>query len=427
MIILKIKRTFKILTPNHRAWAAVFFLFVLPLYTSAQNDTTADNRIYMLVPQMPTFPGNLDNYIRDHIKQPKAAVDNTVQGTVNVTFVITRVGEIKDVSVLSGISPGVDSEAVRMVRAMPPWNPGMKNGKAVNVQYNLPVHFGSNNGKNGQFQLLQSPPKPLDTIFVLRNGLYVDPYLGFGEGGPHSSTSLPLNMSSNFKFGVGLTYMFASGIGISAGLQIQQYKFGYTYSNVVASYAYNDIITKSRPTANDTVVTAGYNATVNYSFTYAQIPLLCRYISSQENRLGFYAEAGLIINYLMSSQISGTVAQTQYDLTQMPNTFWYTYNSTNLNSTAVNATPQNPAKLTMAIHGGAGILIPFTNKLSLIVEASSDVGIANAGEGSKDVVSFGTSKFYLYGNGNYGSFNSYLLEAKFLIKMSKASKTIHIN
>ena len=419
------------------SFLGILFLCILSFQVSAQNDTAGDNRVYIIVPQMHTFQGDLDNYMGNHLQYPKSAIDRGIQGTVNVTFVITKTGDIANISILSGISPDLDSEAVRVVSNMPPWNPGMKNGKAVNVKYNLPVYFQLSDWKNqapsNQRQQSQYGPKPQDdTTFILRDGLYIDPYMGYGIGGPASSTgtsTMPaISMGSNLKFGVGVTYMFPSNIGISIGLQMQQYNFNYTYSNITGSEAYNGTQTAFRTVGSDTTVVAGYDESIKYSFMYAQVPLLCRYISSQENKLGFYAEAGLVINYLVNSQISGRVTETQYILDQAANTNWYDYYVTAPNeSPTLSLTPQNPAKLIIAAHAAAGVLIPLTDKISLVLAVSPDFALMNAGDGSKDVVDFGTSKFYLYGEGSYGSFNSYTFDAKLLIKMSGSSQAVRVN
>ena len=411
--------------------SGLLFLVATPFNSIAQTDTSADNRAYVVVPQMPTFRGDLDNYMGNHLQYPQSAIDKHIQGTVNVTFLINKKGEISDVSILSGVYPDIDSEAVFVVRNMPSWNPGMKDGKVVNVKYNLPVYFQLNNlqpNQPPQPEQKQVEQKPKDTVFILRDGLYVDPYIGYGEGGPVSSGSpIAINKGGNIKFGAGISYMFPSNIGISIGLQVQQYNFNYAYSNITASSDYNGTMTKNRNAANDTVVTAGYNESIKYSFTYAQVPLLCRYISSQENKLGFYAEAGIVINYLVSSQISGSATQTQYNLSQAANTYWYMYSSTSSNTATVNLSSQNPNKLTFALHAAAGVIIPFNSKISLILAVSPDMGIMNAGDGSGDVVDFGTSKFYLYGKGNYGSFNSYTFDAKVLIKIFGSSQAVRIN
>lgn len=376
----------------------------------------------MFVPQMPTFPGNLGNYLDEHIQYPESARQRGIEGTVNVSFVIDQVGAISEVTVLTGVSPDIDSEAVRLVRTMPPWNPGMKNGKAVKVQFNLQIYIGPNTSHNNPGPVSYIPS---DTSFVLRDGWYIDPYIGYGLGGPQSSTLTPISSGGNIKFGIGLTHIFPSNIGISVGLQMQQYKFSYNYSNVPSSGDYTVVNTVTRSTNSDSTFIAGYGSNMTYTFTYAQFPILCKYISSQENLVGFYAEGGVIINYLIGSQVTGTASQTQYQLTQQANTDWYSYNSTSVSSATVSSSSQSPNKLTVALHLSAGVLIPCSTKISLIFAISPDFGIMNAGNGSNDAVNIGSSKFYYFGSGSYGSFNSYLFDAKLLIKLSGSSRSVH--
>ncbi len=99
---------------------------------------------YTVVEQMPEYPGGEDSlraFLRREFKYPKLAMENDVMGTVYVTFVVGSDGYIKDIKVLRGIGSGCDEEAVRIVKKMPSWKPGMQNGKAVAVQFNFPIRF----------------------------------------------------------------------------------------------------------------------------------------------------------------------------------------------------------------------------------------------------------------------------------------------
>jgi protein TonB len=60
---------------------------------------------------------------------------------VYVTFVVEKDGSIGQARVLRGIGGGCDEEALRVVRSMPKWEPGIQRGKPVRVQYNLPFRF----------------------------------------------------------------------------------------------------------------------------------------------------------------------------------------------------------------------------------------------------------------------------------------------
>ena len=100
--------------------------------------------VYDVVEQMPSFPGGhqaLFDYLDKNIKYPAKAVKNKIQGRVIVQFIVDEKGRLSDIKVAKKVEPYLDAEAVRVVKAMPRWNPGMQNGKAVKVRYTLPVTF----------------------------------------------------------------------------------------------------------------------------------------------------------------------------------------------------------------------------------------------------------------------------------------------
>lgn len=109
-----------------------------------QEEVVEEVEIFTIVEDMPTFPGGeeaLFKYLGNNIKYPQMAKEAGIQGTVFVTFVIGPDGKVRDVKVLRGIKGGCDEEAVRVVQNMPNWKPGKQRGKAVSVQYNLPIRF----------------------------------------------------------------------------------------------------------------------------------------------------------------------------------------------------------------------------------------------------------------------------------------------
>lgn len=104
----------------------------------------AGQSVFTIVEKMPEFPGGqqaLMKYVGSKIRYPEEAMENSIQGTVFVTFVVEPDGRITGVRILRGIGHGCDEEAMRVVKSMPNWTPGKQLGKAVRVQYNLPVRF----------------------------------------------------------------------------------------------------------------------------------------------------------------------------------------------------------------------------------------------------------------------------------------------
>lgn len=94
--------------------------------------------------QMPEFPGGMSNlmkHINSSIKYPVVAQENGIQGKVIVTFVIDKNGAVTDVKLLRGIDASLDAEALRVVRSLPKWKPGMQNNKPVKVNFNVPISF----------------------------------------------------------------------------------------------------------------------------------------------------------------------------------------------------------------------------------------------------------------------------------------------
>jgi protein TonB len=50
-------------------------------------------------------------------------------------------GAVDNVSVIHGVDPLLDNEAVRVLKLMSSWIPGKQGGKAVNVWYSVPITF----------------------------------------------------------------------------------------------------------------------------------------------------------------------------------------------------------------------------------------------------------------------------------------------
>ncbi|HOU27129.1 MAG TPA: energy transducer TonB [Paludibacteraceae bacterium] len=103
-----------------------------------------ESRIHVVVERMPEFPGGeaaMNQFINRTIRYPVIAQENGIQGRVVVQFVVNTDGKIVDVEVVRGVEESLDKEAVRVVKAMPPWNPGRQGGKNVRVKYTLPIRF----------------------------------------------------------------------------------------------------------------------------------------------------------------------------------------------------------------------------------------------------------------------------------------------
>lgn len=118
-------------------------LAAIPMEES--HDRSLENTVYDIVEQMPEFPDGgirgLMRYLTQHIFYPDVAVRNRIQGQVTVQFIVEADGSIADVSILKGVHLYLDREALRVIRRMPRWKPGIRDGQPVRVRCTLPVIF----------------------------------------------------------------------------------------------------------------------------------------------------------------------------------------------------------------------------------------------------------------------------------------------
>lgn len=114
------------------------------VYNESNASKAEDMYVYSNVEQMPSFPGGqgaMMQWISGNTRYPAIAAENGVQGRVVVQFVVEKDGTISDVHVINPVDPSLDREALRVIRAMPRWIPGKRNGSAVRVKNTVPVIF----------------------------------------------------------------------------------------------------------------------------------------------------------------------------------------------------------------------------------------------------------------------------------------------
>ena len=120
---------------------AVEIKYVEPV---VEEEEPVEEEIFQVVENMPEFPGGMGalmKFLGKNIKYPTIAQENGVQGRVIVQFVVNKDGSIVDPVVVRSVDPYLDKEALRVVKAMPKWKPGMQRGKTVRVKYTVPVTF----------------------------------------------------------------------------------------------------------------------------------------------------------------------------------------------------------------------------------------------------------------------------------------------
>jgi len=93
---------------------------------------------------MPEYPGGetaLLSFIRDHLRYPQYESEVGIQGKAYVGFVIDERGKVTDVTIVKGVSKGIDRESVRVTKMLNDFTPGKQSGRNVKMRFVLPIDF----------------------------------------------------------------------------------------------------------------------------------------------------------------------------------------------------------------------------------------------------------------------------------------------
>lgn len=134
---------------NEEATTPDDFTALPSMQVTALDEPTASDKVFSFVSlsSPPTYPGgmlNFYNFLSKNIKYPILAAENDIEGNVFVSFTVEKDGSLTDIKVDRKLGYGTDEEAVRVLKLTKKWNPGLVDGRAVRVKYNIPIRFALN-------------------------------------------------------------------------------------------------------------------------------------------------------------------------------------------------------------------------------------------------------------------------------------------
>ena len=125
-------------------WAQAQTALVAVLSQAETGPPPAKPTVYFVADEMPGFPGGneaLLKFLNAKLNYPAAALDRNLSGKVHVAFTVDPEGHLHDPHVVRGLGSGLDEEALRLVRIMPWWTPGLVHGQPVWVSVTMPIVF----------------------------------------------------------------------------------------------------------------------------------------------------------------------------------------------------------------------------------------------------------------------------------------------
>ena len=99
---------------------------------------------FRVVEDLPQFPGGAVEFMKwltKNLKYPPSAQQRKVQGRVVAQFIVNKDGSISDLVLVEKVSPELDREALRVLRMMPKWTPGVMDAQPCRTKVCIPVVF----------------------------------------------------------------------------------------------------------------------------------------------------------------------------------------------------------------------------------------------------------------------------------------------
>ena len=108
--------------------------------TDCDGDSAINSGVVYIADTLPECP-SCEPFILKHMRYPEIARREGIEGTVALSFIVDKNGEVKEVKVIQSAHPLLDQEAVRVAWMMPKWKPGRMNGRAINFLYQKAFRF----------------------------------------------------------------------------------------------------------------------------------------------------------------------------------------------------------------------------------------------------------------------------------------------
>ena len=121
-----------------------------------------ENQVFTVVEEMPRFPGGMEEcqkFLAKNLNYPVELQKAKVEGRVIAQFVVGKDGSISNVSIVRGVHPELDAEALRVINMMPKWIPGKQRGQNVAVKFTIPIAFMQLQKPASEVKAVESTPE----------------------------------------------------------------------------------------------------------------------------------------------------------------------------------------------------------------------------------------------------------------------------
>lgn len=140
-----------------------------PVESEPVNPANSEEKVYNTfdIQKMPGFPGGetaLQKFLTDSLYYTPQALEENIQGTAAINFVVRTDGSLTDIKILKDPGRGLGKAAVEVVKTSPKWIPGEANGQPVSVTYTLPVRFRINDNVRVKYPAVGDKPAYIEVV-----------------------------------------------------------------------------------------------------------------------------------------------------------------------------------------------------------------------------------------------------------------------
>ncbi len=91
-----------------------------------------------------SFPGGIkamNKFLDKNLKYTEVAQSNCFEGTIMVKFFVNTDGSLSDFQVVKSDNSNLDEQALNIIKAMPNWEPAVKEGFYTSRKVIVPIQF----------------------------------------------------------------------------------------------------------------------------------------------------------------------------------------------------------------------------------------------------------------------------------------------
>ena len=99
---------------------------------------------FQVVEDLPQYPGGAVEFLKwltRNLRYPSVAAGKKTQGKVVAVFYVEKDGSVSGIQIIKSLSTECDQEALRVLRMMPAWQPGIQAGKPCRTKVCIPIVF----------------------------------------------------------------------------------------------------------------------------------------------------------------------------------------------------------------------------------------------------------------------------------------------